>query len=162
MTKGMTEKEPDPRVVYADIFDLPHHVSETHPHMSLSDRAAQFSSYKALSGYEDMVAEEARMTGSELELSEYEMELLGQKLDLISDVIADGEHPLITFTVFIPDDRKSRGKYADITDRVKKIDAAFRKVVLMTKRESGVNETLEFDRIINIHGDLVDCLDDPE
>ena len=66
MTKGMTEKEPDPRVVYADIFDLPHHVSETHPHMSLSDRAAQFSSYKALSGYEDMVAEEARMTGSEL------------------------------------------------------------------------------------------------
>lgn len=162
MTKGMTEKEPDPRVVYADIFDLPHHVSETHPHMSLSDRAAQFSSYKALSGYEDMVAEEARMTGSELELSEYEMELLGQKLDLISDVIADGEHPLITFTVFIPDDRKSGGKYADITDRVKKIDAAFRKVVLMTKRESGVNETLEFDRIINIHGDLVDCLDDPE
>ena len=90
------------------------------------------------------------------------MELLGQKLDLISDVIADGEHPLITFTVFIPDDRKSGGKYADITDRVKKIDAAFRKVVLMTKRESGVNETLEFDRIINIHGDLVDCLDDPE
>ena len=162
MTKGMTEKEPDPRVVYADIFDLPHHVSETHPHMSLSDRAAQFSSYKALSGYEDMVAEEARMTGSELELSEYEMELLGQKLDLISDVIADGEHPLITFTVFIPDDKKSGGKYADITDRVKKIDAAFRKVVLMTKRESGVNETLEFDRIINIHGDLVDCLDDPE
>ena len=162
MTKGMTEKEPDPRVVYDDIFDLPHHVSETHPHMSLSDRAAQFSSYKALSGYEDMVAEEARMTGSELELSEYEMELLGQKLDLISDVIADGEHPLITFTVFIPDDRKSGGKYADITDRVKKIDAAFRKVVLMTKRESGVNETLEFDRIINIHGDLVDCLDDPE
>lgn len=162
MTKGMTEKEPDPRVVYDDIFDLPHHVSETHPHMSLSDRAAQFSSYKALSGYEDMVAEEARMTGSELELSEYEMELLGQKLDLISDVIADGEHPLITFTVFIPDHKKSGGKYADITDRVKKIDAAFRKVVLMTKRESGVNETLEFDRIINIHGDLVDCLDDPE
>ena len=162
MTKGMTEKEPDPRVVYADIFDLPHHVSETHPHMSLFDRAAQFSSYKALSGYEDMVAEEARLTGSEVELSEYEMELLGQKLDLISDVIADGEHPLITFTVFIPDDRKSGGKYADITDRLIKIDAAFRKVVLMTKRESGVNETLEFDRIINIHGDLVDCLDDPE
>ncbi len=162
MTKGITEKEPDPRVVYADIINLPHHVSEAHPHMSLYDRAAQFSSYKALSGYEDMVAEEARMTENEIELSESDMELLGQKLDLISDVITDGEQPLITFTVFIPDDKKSGGKYVDVTDRVKKIDTAFRKIVLMTKRESGVNETLDFNRIINIHGDLVDYLDNLE
>ena len=162
MTKGITEKEPDPRVVYADIISMPHHVSETHPHMSLYDRAAQFSSYKALSGYEDMVAEEARLTESEIELSESDMELLGQKLDLISDVVADGEHPLITFTVFIPDDKKSGGKYVDVTGRVKKIDTTFRKVVLMTKRGSGVNETLDFNRIIDIHGDLVDYLDNLE
>ena len=162
MTKGITEKGPDPRVVYADIIDLPHHVSETHPHMSLYDRAAQFSSYKALSGYEDMVAEEARITDTQIELSESQMKVLGQKLDLISDVIADDEHPLITFTVFIPDDRKSGGKYVDVTDRVKKIDTTFRKIVLMTKRESGVNEMLDFNKIIDIHGDLVDYLDNLE
>ena len=61
MTHGITEKEPDPREVYADIIDLPRHRSETHPPMSLYDRSAQFASYKALSGYEDMIAEEARL-----------------------------------------------------------------------------------------------------
>ena len=45
------------RSVYADIIDLPYHQSITRKHMSLYDRAAQFASYKALSGYEDMVAE---------------------------------------------------------------------------------------------------------
>ena len=60
MTKGITEKEPDPRIVYADIIDLPHHQSSTRPHMSLYDRAAQFASFAALTGYDDMVKEEAR------------------------------------------------------------------------------------------------------
>ena len=35
MAKGITEKEPDPRIVYADIIDLPHHQSPTRPRMSL-------------------------------------------------------------------------------------------------------------------------------
>ena len=93
MTKGITSKEPDPEIVYADIFNLPHWQSPTRPHMSLIDRSAQFSSYKALTGYEDMVAEEARLTDKALELEEYELELISQKLNLISDVIADGTHP---------------------------------------------------------------------
>ena len=48
---------PDPRIVYADIIDLPHHQSETHPPMSPGNRAAQFASFAALSGYEDMIKE---------------------------------------------------------------------------------------------------------
>ena len=162
MTKGITGKEPDPRVVYADIIDKPHHVSSVHPHMSMHDRAAQFSAYKALSGFEDMVSEEARTTEAQTELSEAQMELLGQKLDLISDVIADGEHPLITFTVFVPDERKAGGKYVDTTDYVKRIDTVNQTVVLMKKRQSGMNETIAFNRISDIHGDLVDYMDDGE
>ena len=60
MTKGVTEKEPDPREDYREIIDRPHWESPKHPHMSEYDRAAQFASYKALTGYEDMVAEEAK------------------------------------------------------------------------------------------------------
>ncbi|MBQ9664627.1 MAG: hypothetical protein IJV40_15890 [Oscillospiraceae bacterium] len=159
MTKGITGKEPDPRIVYADIIGLPHHQSATHPHMSLYDRAAQFSSYKALSGYEDMVAEEARLTDREIELEEHDLEVLNQKLTLISDVIADGASPVLTFTVFIPDESKDGGMYVDMTEKVKKVDVITRKVVLEKKRErSRVNETIDFDRIIDIQGDLVDYI----
>ena len=55
----------DPRTVYADIIDLPRWESPTHPRMPLGDRAAQFAPYKTLSGYEDMVQEEARRTEAE-------------------------------------------------------------------------------------------------
>ena len=39
---------------------MPHHQSLTHPHMSLYDRAAQFAPFAALTGYEDMINEEAQ------------------------------------------------------------------------------------------------------
>ena len=163
MSKGITGKEPDPRVIYADIIDLPHWQSSTRPHMSLYDRAAQFASYKALSGYEDMIAEEARLTDSETHLSEGAMELLNQKLSLISDVISEGIHPELTFTVFVPDQKKSGGRYVDITDTVKKIDTVFRKVILMgTEGRGKVNKTIDFDRISKIYGSIVDYLDDVE
>lgn len=159
MTKGITSKEPDPRIVYADIIDHPHHQSSTHPHMSLYDRAAQFSSYKALSGYEDMIAEEARLTDRMVKLEDHDLDVLNQKLSLIADVLLDGESPLITFTVFVPDESKSGGSYVKIADQVKKIDTVSRKVVLQSKRErSGINESIDFDRIAGISGDLVDYI----
>ena len=159
MTKGITSQEPDPRIVYADIIDHPHHQSSTHPHMSLYDRAAQFSSYKALSGYEDMIAEEARLTDRMVKLEDHDLDVLNQKLSLIADVLLDEESPLITFTVFVPDESKSGGSYVTIEDQVKKIDTVRRKVVLQSKRErSGINESIDFDRIVDISGDLVDYI----
>ena len=62
MTKGITGKEPDPSIVYADIIDMPRHQSDTHPHMSLYDRAAQFAPFAALTGYEEMISVEAKRT----------------------------------------------------------------------------------------------------
>ena len=60
-------KEPDPRIVYADIIDLPHHQSAKRKHMSLHDRAAQFAPFAALVGYDEMVDEEARLTDRQIE-----------------------------------------------------------------------------------------------
>jgi hypothetical protein len=156
MAKGIKDKEPNPRVVYADIIDLPHHQSPTRPHMRLYDRAAQFSSYKALSGYEDMVAEEARLTEDKISLEDFELKLLNQKLQLISD----SHHPTLTFTVFVPDQTKAGGSYIEITDTVKRVDMTAKKIVLISTRASGINNTIDFDKIIHISGDLVDYLDD--
>ena len=47
---------------YDDIIHLPHHVSETRPHMPMTDRAAQFAPFAALTGYEEVIAETARRT----------------------------------------------------------------------------------------------------
>ena len=161
MAKGITGREPDPRVVYADIIDLPHWQSPTRPRMSLYDRSAQFASYKALSGYEGMVMEEARLTDAELDLSDDERERINQKLNLLMDVLEDGEHPVLTFTVFVPDERKTGGSYKEITDAVKRLDPVGRKVVLSNVSEIGrTNRTIDFDKILTIHGDLVDYMDE--
>lgn len=46
---------------YADIINLPHHVSAVHPPMPVEDRAAQFAPFAALSGYEGAIRETARL-----------------------------------------------------------------------------------------------------
>lgn len=94
-------------------------------------------------------------------LNRWELEQLNQKLSLIADVTDDGEHPEISFTVFVPDKFKAGGSYETITDTVKKVDSVYRKVVLMsTEGKGGMNKTIDFDKIIEIHGELVDYLDD--
>ena len=161
MTQGLKEDEPNGRDVYPDIIDHPHWQSPTRPHMSLYDRAAQFSAFDALAGYTDMVREEQRITDAQTELSESALEKLNQKLTLIADVIADGHHPSLTFTVFKPDEHKAGGSYVEITDAVKKIDTVTRKIILMSTEGRGrMNKTIDFDTIMSITGDLVDYLDD--
>ena len=159
MAKGITGKEPDPRIVYADIIDLPHHQSSKHPHMSLYDRAAQFASYKALSGYEDMIGEEARQTNRKIDLEEPGLDVLNQKLNLINDMLADGENPAVSFTFFVADAKKAGGAYVTRTDRVKRIDALEQAVILCSANPNGINETIPIRDIVEIHGDSVDSVD---
>lgn len=45
---------------YDDIIHLPHHTSTRHPQMPLYDRAAQFSPFAALNGYEEAIEKTAR------------------------------------------------------------------------------------------------------
>ena len=40
---------------YDDIINLPHHVSERHPQMSMWNRAAQFAPFAALTGYDEAI-----------------------------------------------------------------------------------------------------------
>ena len=55
---------------YADIVNLPHHVSKTHPQMEMPKRAAQFAPFAALTGYHEGVDEAARLTDAEIEPDE--------------------------------------------------------------------------------------------
>lgn len=155
----MEQKNPceDPCVVYADIIHLPHHQSDTHPHMSLHDRAAQFAPFAALRGYEEMVAEEARQTDAALHLSPFELERLNRQLTLVANAVENGFQPVLTLQVFVPDERKEGGSYIRVTDAVKKVDCIGRKLVLRsTEGRSGRHQTIDFHRIAAIHGALVE------
>ena len=70
---------------YDDIIDLPRHVSKVHPQMSISDRAAQFAPFSALTGYKDAIIEVDRYTQEFIELDDSEKEVIGQKLYILNE-----------------------------------------------------------------------------
>ena len=145
---------------YADIIHLPHHKAANRPHMSLYDRAAQFSPFAALTGFDGVIAETARLTDRKVELSESEKILLDQKLTLIDDVIQDKHHPEITVVYFVPDYLKEGGEYEEYTGKVRKIDPIERTVFFLAANGRSAGKTIRVDDITEIHGELVDYMDD--
>lgn len=128
-------------IEYADIIDLPHHQSITRKHMSLHDRAAQFASFAALTGYDEMVEEEARLTDAESVLSEQDMAELNRTIALLTDELREGRHPYVSVTHFVPDAQKSGGRYERRSGYLKKIDLVNRVVVLYGSDEIGNRRT---------------------
>ena len=97
------------------------------PPMSMSDRAAQFSPFAALVGYDAAVDETARLTDSRAALTEDEIEALNAGLNRLLDML--GEQPEVRVTYFIPDERKSGGRYADKVGTVRIYDSYFNELV---------------------------------
>ena len=165
MSKGLKDGELNGRDVYPDIIDHPHWQSPVRPHMSLYDRAAQFSSFDALAGYSDMIREEQRITDEQVHPEGYELEVLNQKLSLIADALRSGRHPELSFYVFVPDEHKAGGRYETVFGSVKKIDPVARKMILTStgaEDRGSTNRIIAMDRIIAIHGEQVNFPDDME
>lgn len=104
---------------YDDIINLPHHVSERHPQMSMYNRAAQFAPFAALTGHDSAITEAARLTEAEEELSESDAEVLNRKLAYLQSL---DEKPTISVTYFVPDDKKEGGSYHTATGIVKSVE----------------------------------------
>jgi len=131
---------------YEDIINLPHHVSTTRPQMSMQDRAAQFSPFAALTGYDSAVKETARLTDQRINLDEYEIEALNARIQLIAEHLQD--HPEVSITYFKPDERKAGGAYVTATGVAKKIDE-YERIILM---QGG--EKIPMDEVIEIAGEI--------
>jgi hypothetical protein len=127
---------------YDDIIHLSRPVSKKRSPMSNFDRAAQFSPFAALTGYDAVIAETGRLTDTQIELDEGGKALLDEKLQTIREHLE--EHPAVKLTVFCPDSRKSGGAYETITGNVKKIDPVAR-ILVMTG-----GEVIPVDRIYGI------------
>lgn len=144
---------------YEDIIHLPHHQSANRPHMSLYDRAAQFSPFAALTGFDGVIAETERMTVRKIELSEYEKSLLDQQLTRIDDELRKGNHPEITVVYFVPDPLKAGGAYEEYTGYVRNIDAVERCIVFLSGNGRSAGKRIRIDGIAEIRGELVDDME---
>ena len=110
---------------YSSIMDHPHHRSKTRPHMSMVARAAQFSPFAALVGYDESVAEVQRMTDERITLDPDAIAEINRTLSKISP----GE-TTVAITCFIPDPVNEGGTYTLITGEVKKTDTLEEKVIM--------------------------------
>ena len=114
---------------YEDIINLLHHVSSKRPQMPMLNRAAQFSPFAALTGYDDAIHETGRLTDEKIDLSEEEKEALDRKQQILMERL--GDHPALTVTYFVPDAKKSGGAYVTKSGNLKKIDEFERLMMLM-------------------------------
>lgn len=128
---------------YSDIIGMEHHRSDKHPHMSNLDRAAQFSPFSALSGYDDCITEAARLTDEKIELDEETRLLLDQKLQLLQSHISS--HPQILFTVFLKEALKTGGSYVTISGEVKRIDFVAREILLTDGQVLSLDDIFSMD-----------------
>ena len=150
-----TDKNP-----YEDIIHLPHHQAANRKQMSMYDRAAQFSPFAALVGFDGVIAETGRLTDRKIELSENEKVLLDQKLTLIDDVIQDGHHPEITVVFFVADLLKDGGEYQKYTGKVRQIDTVERKIVFLAANGRSAGKKVPIDDVMEIHGELVEYMEE--
>ena len=129
----MAEKFP-----YEDIVNLPPHISKRYPQPSMMDRAARFAPFAAITGYEEMVLEEARVTEERVDLDEGALSLLNEKLNMIRELL--DEEPEVTITYFEPDKKKSGGSYVSVTGTVKRIDEYEYSVLMNDSKQIPIGE----------------------
>lgn len=136
---------------YDEIIDLPHHVSKTRPQMPMSDRAAQFSPFAALTGYDSAIKETGRLTDEKIELGEESLTALNARYQMLMDVLAEG--PEVRITYFKPDERKAGGAYVTITGAIRKIDD-FEQIIIM---QDGTR--IPMGDVLSLEGELFSVLE---
>lgn len=122
---------------YDDIISLPHWEPKKHSRMPLYNRAAQFAPFEALTGYDEMIREEARLTRQRIALSEEEREALDQKMREITVGAS------VTVRYFVQDLTKQGGEYKTYRGVIKKVDPIGRRIVMQDGLVISVDDVLE-------------------
>ncbi|MDZ5723416.1 hypothetical protein [Acetobacterium sp. K1/6] len=136
---------------YDDIIHLPHHVSSSRTPMPITDRAAQFSPFAALTKHGEAIVETARLTGERKDLTEDAKADIELRLNLLAKQIAS--QPQVSITYFQPDEIKDGGSYITVAGIVIKIDVYDHIVVMLDKTK------IPIENIFEINGELFAGLD---
>ncbi len=125
MKKQEKSREQDPHR-YDDMLYMEHHTSIRHPRMSALNRAAQFSPFAALTGYEGQIKDAQHMRCNRILLSEEEKAPINACLSTLK------KHDAVILTYFVEDPGTdgsggmAEGEYRQTTGEVLRIDVAYR------------------------------------
>lgn len=136
---------------YADIINRSHHISKVRPRMPMSDRAAQFAPFAALTGYDSAIKETGRLTDEKIEFDEEALTALDVKIQILMDAL--DRTPEVTITYFKSDERKKGGTYLTATGKVKKV-AEYERLIVMQDGTS-----IRMDDIMNLSGEVFSHLE---
>ena len=127
---------------YEDMLYLEPPVSKIHRKMSISERAAKFMPFAALTGYEDLIRESSRITQRRIELSETEIDELKNNLEILHE--HEKEKPMIKVMYFLHDLKKNGGSYQTVEKQLHRIDDIEKKIIFKDRT------TIQFDDIISV------------
>lgn len=128
---------------YRNILFLPHYESQTRPKMDRIDRAAQFSPFAALVGYDAIIDETNRLTEEQFDYGDDDKAALDRKLAFLGEHIS--EQPEITVTYFVADKKKDGGAYTTEKKKVKRIDYTLRTIFFTDKTSLPLATVADFD-----------------
>lgn len=128
---------------YDDIRNHSRYKLKHHQPMSMWSRAAQFSPFAALTGYDDEIDEAARLTDRREELTEDELNDLNQAFQKLLERASD--RPLVTVTYFQPDERKDGGEYVSYTGRFRFFDETERILHFTDRTEIPVDDVFHIE-----------------
>lgn len=146
----MQEKKAQSRPDYSDLFQCERPQFDPSRKMSLKERAAQFSPFSALRGFDEEIEESSRRTESRPELSQQECDKLNARLQFLAEQSAD--RPTIQITRFVQDTKKSGGALVTEVVCVKRVDWVKRTIFLSNRAERS------FDDIVSIQGKLFEAM----
>lgn len=129
---------------YNDIIERSHPTSNTHPRMTIRNRAAQFAPFAALTGYDDAINETARITKTKIELNEDQKERINEKLLMIQEHIK--ELVRVEVTYFVKDEKKEGGTYLTVSDYVKKIETYEHVLILQSGERILIEDIIEIQK----------------
>lgn len=128
---------------YDDIIQLSRPAFQRRAGMSNYDRAAQFSPFAALTGFEAAIEETGRRTDSRIELDEGGRQLLDRQMQDVLEAIS--RHPKVELLWFCYDERKSGGSYRRAVGQVKKIDPCTGKLLFTDGRMIPLGEIFSIE-----------------
>lgn len=132
---------------YKDMLNMKRPISKKHPPMAREARVAQFAPFAAMVGHDAAIAETARLTEQEHQITEEMGAIINHRLNLIQANLAK-QKVKVDIKYFIPDERKSGGKYLNIVGEVKKIDTYKNQVIMKD------GTVVHIDHIYEINGKL--------